>query len=114
VYACKGGGHYSVAALEPKFWSALCQALERPDLVDLQYSEDLAVQSAVAEIFASRSRGEWEQALSGVDACCEPVLDLDEVPSHPQIAARGLFARADRRPPPRLGEHTEEVLRELT
>src|SRR2546428_122438 len=39
VYACKDGGYFSVAALEPKFWSALCDALERPDLVDLQFSE---------------------------------------------------------------------------
>src|SRR5579864_3674867 len=41
VYACKGSGFYSVAALEPKFWSALCQAMERPDLIERQYSEDM-------------------------------------------------------------------------
>src|SRR6266702_6346489 len=40
VYACQGGGFYSVAALEPKFWNALCQAMERPDLIERQYSED--------------------------------------------------------------------------
>src|SRR5438477_1049714 len=129
VYACKDGGYYSVAALEPKFWSALCSALERPDLVDLQYSDDGAVHVAVEEIFASRTRIDWQRKLSALDACCEPVLDLDEVLSHPQIAARRLIETREsgvevrpaiplsegwrRRDAPRLGEHTGEVLAEL-
>src|ERR1700686_4338475 len=39
VYECKGGGFYSVAALEPKFWTTLCNAVARPDLIDQQYSQ---------------------------------------------------------------------------
>src|SRR5258708_29519915 len=34
IYACKGGGFYSVGALEPKFCSALCEAMDRPDLIE--------------------------------------------------------------------------------
>jgi alpha-methylacyl-CoA racemase len=113
VYACKEGGHYSVAALEPKFWSALCQALGRPDLVELQFSEDPSAQGAMEEIFATRTRDQWEERLSTVDACCEPVLDLDEVAEHPQIVARRLLDDAPRGRAPGLGEHTEEILREL-
>ncbi len=113
VYECKDGGHYSVAALEPKFWSALCAALERPDLVELQYSEDLSTQRAVEEVFATRTRDEWERILSAVDACCEPVLELDEVRFHPQVVARRSLQREVRRPAPGLGEHTDEVLREV-
>src|SRR5260370_51793 len=45
VYACKDGRYYNVAALEPKFWSALCYALGRPDQVELQDSEDLSAQA---------------------------------------------------------------------
>ena len=111
VYECGDGRFYSVAALESKFWTALCDALGRPDLVELQYSEDGAVQATMEEIFRSRSRDEWEQVLSAIDACCEPVLDLDEVPSHPQVVARGVLSRKGRGPA--LGEHTDEVLREL-
>jgi crotonobetainyl-CoA:carnitine CoA-transferase CaiB-like acyl-CoA transferase len=129
VYACKDGGYYSVAALEPKFWTALCGALERADLVDLQYAEDSVTHQAMEKIFASRTRSEWQQILSAIDACCEPVLDLDEVATHPQVAARGVIeTRASgvevrpavvlrddwrRRDAPRLGENTAEVLAEI-
>ena len=125
VYACKEGGYYSVAALEGKFWRALCGALERPDLVEQQYSEDASTQAALEEIFASRTRREWQEKLAALDACCEPVLEVDEVRHHPQIAARQLFLSqasgleirpavvlADgwrRREPPRLGEHNAEI-----
>ncbi len=77
----------------------------------------------------TRTRSEWEGALAGLEVCCEPVLDLDEVPSHPQIAARRLIEarpagvevrpavpmRADwrRLDPPGLGEHTADVLSDV-
>ena len=111
VYECKDGRFYSVAALEPKFWTALCQALERPDLVEMHFSEEPATQSTMEDIFRSRTRDEWEQLLAPVDACCEPVLEIDEVRTHPQVAARGMLAKQGRGPA--LGEHTDKVLREL-
>ncbi len=113
VYECKDGRYYSVGALEPKFWNTLCQALERPDLIERQYSEDLGVQATVEEIFRTRTRDQWQERLSGLEVCCEPVLDLDEVASHPQVAARQVFERAKQGRAPRLGEHTKEVLEEI-
>ena len=129
VYACKGDGFYSVGALEPKFWAALCVAVGRPDLVGLQFADGVEgeeVHNVMEEIFASRTRSEWERDLAGLDACCEPVLELDEVASHPQVAARGLITsgktgvevrpavqmRNDwrRKDPPGLGEDTADVL----
>ena len=112
VYECADGRFYSVGALEPKFWAALCTALDRPDLVESQFSESLETQREVEAIFKSRTRDEWQRTLDGVDACCEPVLDLDEVASHPQIAARGVLDRSRRGRAPRLGEHTDELLRD--
>ncbi|MHB8587981.1 MAG: CaiB/BaiF CoA transferase family protein [Candidatus Dormibacteraceae bacterium] len=132
VYACKGGGFYSVGALEPKFWAALCIAVGRPDLVGLQFAEGdegERVHRDMEALFASRTRSEWERELARLDACCEPVLELEEVASHPQVAARRLISdrktgievrpavqmRDDwrRRDAPRLGEHTSEVLAEV-
>jgi crotonobetainyl-CoA:carnitine CoA-transferase CaiB-like acyl-CoA transferase len=64
-----------------------------------------------------------------LEVCCEPVLELHEVASHPQIAARNLIQIREtglevapavptrpewrRLDPPRLGQHTAEVLAEL-
>ena len=132
VYECKDGRFYSVGALEPKFWRELCTAIGRPDLVEMQFAdgpEGEPVHEALQDAFASRTRREWQALLAGLDACCEPVLDIDEVAAHPQIAARGLIERrstgvevrpsvslrADwrRLDPPALGEHTAEILAEV-
>jgi crotonobetainyl-CoA:carnitine CoA-transferase CaiB-like acyl-CoA transferase len=132
VYPCADGRFMSVGALEPKFWRALCEALDRPDLVDGQYAEGAAqegLRAELASVFASRPRDEWTERLAGLEVCCEPVLELDEAGRHPQIQARGLvhefetgaeiapqvpFAPDWRRlGPPRLGEHTSQVLGEV-
>lgn len=132
VYECADGRFFSVGALEPKFWRALCEAFDRPDLVDDQYAEGQPqerLRSELAAIFRGRSRSEWEERLSGLDVCCEPVLELEEVAAHPQISARKLvheFATGleiapavpsspswRRLDPPRLGEHTQELLEEV-
>ncbi|HXC76307.1 MAG TPA: CaiB/BaiF CoA-transferase family protein [Candidatus Acidoferrum sp.] len=132
VYACKDGGFYSVGALEPKFWATLCETIERPDLLDQQFADGdqgAHVHAAMESVFLSRTRKEWEQKLEGLDVCCEPVLELSEVASHPQVVARGLLAttpagievrpgirlRADwkRSGAPDLGEHTADILAEV-
>ena len=132
VYECKDGGYYSVGALEPKFWTALCNAVGEPDLIEVQFAagdDRVRAHRAMEAVFLSRTRSEWERDLAGLEVCCEPILDLSEMASHPQIAARGLVVngpagvevrpavlmRADwrRRDAPRLGEHTSEILSEL-
>jgi len=132
VYETRDGRFYSVGALEPKFWQELCAAFERPDLVARQYAEgadQTALQREVEAIFATRTRDEWQALLGDRDVCCEPVLELDEVPQHPHVLARGLVTEqasgleiapavpADpgwrRRDPPGLGEHTAEILAEV-
>jgi alpha-methylacyl-CoA racemase len=132
VYACKDGGYYSVGALEPKFWTKLCDAVERPDLIASQFAtgdEGARVHRAMEGVFLSGTRDEWQQRLAELEVCCEPVLDLAEVASHPQIAARGLISsrstgvevrpavpiRSDwrRRDAPAMGEQSAEILTEL-
>ncbi len=132
VYRTRDGGYYSVGALEPKFWEELTSALGRPDLCEKQYvegEEQLELQRELERIFASRTRAEWEAVLGDRDVCCEPVLELDEVAEHPHVKARGLIQDRPtgteiapavplgegwrRLDPPRLGEHTAEVLAEV-
>jgi alpha-methylacyl-CoA racemase len=132
VYPCADGRYLSVGALEPKFWRALCAAIGRPDLIDVQYAEGEEQERAratLAAVIATRTRDEWAHALGGLDACCEPVLELDEVAAHPQVRARGMIAERPtglelapavrtngdwrRKDPPRLGEDTPAVLAEV-
>lgn len=132
VYSCAGGGYMSVAALEPKFWEALCGALNRPDLVERQYvegEEQERLHADMEAIFAARTRQEWEVQLSGDELCCEPVLELEEVAGHAHVRHRRLIEVRPtglevapavpvgegwrRRDAPGLGEHTAELLAEI-
>ena len=83
-----------------------------------------------AAIFRTKTRDEWCALLEGTDACFAPVLSLTEAPTHPHNVARQTFVDVDgvmqpapaprfsrtpgaiQRPPARLGEHTEDGLRD--
>jgi crotonobetainyl-CoA:carnitine CoA-transferase CaiB-like acyl-CoA transferase len=129
VYECADGRHLSVGALEPKFWTALVEAIGRPDLLDRHFDESPEAHAELESVFSARTRDEWAQLLDGLDVCVEPVLEVAEVESHPQIAARRLVRRGSggaeiapavpgsdawrRLDAPRLGEHTAELLAEV-
>ncbi|MGD9833611.1 MAG: CaiB/BaiF CoA transferase family protein [Piscinibacter sp.] len=89
----------------------------------------------LAEVMRSRARADWLSALEAARVPCGPINDLAEVFADPQVQARGMTVEmphplADhvrlvaspmkfsatpvqyRRPPPLLGEHTDEVLAE--
>lgn len=87
-------------------------------------------------VFLTRTSGEWLSALDAAGIPCGPIHTLDQVFTMPQVEARDMLIEMDhpaigklplvgsplkfsdtpveyRRPPPRLGEHTDEVLKEL-
>jgi len=134
-YEC-ADGWVALGALEPKFWKAWCDGVERPDLLanafDPPGSES---HQTVCQIFAGRTRDEWTRFADVHDCCLEPVLGLDEVLESELVRARqmvvslaqpgatrpvrllGLPIKLDRTPGdparapgPALGEHTDEVL----
>jgi crotonobetainyl-CoA:carnitine CoA-transferase CaiB-like acyl-CoA transferase len=88
------------------------------------------------EVFLTRSYEEWETLLVGKGIPVGKVNTLAEAVAHPQVAARGSLVEMDhpsvgrtkvvgvparlsatpgavRMPSPRLGEHTEEVMKDL-
>ncbi len=90
-YETEDGGFMSVGAIEPQFFARLCELIEVPQpLRDAQ--EDRArwpaLRQAMADIFRSRTRDAWVHLLDGTDACCTPVLTLQEAAAHPHHAAR--------------------------
>jgi crotonobetainyl-CoA:carnitine CoA-transferase CaiB-like acyl-CoA transferase len=79
MYATADGRYATVAALEPKFFTRLCELLGRPELAARQYdAEQEAVAAALAEIFAQRSLADWLALFGGEDVCVGPVATLAE------------------------------------
>ena len=78
-YRC-ADGWVTLGALEPKFWQAWCQGVGRADLADRQFDPvGSDTHRAVEEVFAARTRDEWQAFNDEHDCCVEPVLDLEEV-----------------------------------
>jgi alpha-methylacyl-CoA racemase len=132
TYECADGRYLAVGALEPRFYAEL---VERTGFAGGHDRTDPAQWPAGrqewARLFRTRTRDDWMRLLEHTDACVAPVLDWREAPDHPHLAARQVFVEnagvvqpapaprfsatpaAIRRPPPRAGEHTDEVLGEL-
>lgn len=91
IYRCADGRFVAVGALELKFWRILCDALQRPPWASQHWSlglvpgsaPSMALRSAVAERFATRTMGEWAEQFAALDACVTPVLRLAELEAHP-------------------------------
>jgi crotonobetainyl-CoA:carnitine CoA-transferase CaiB-like acyl-CoA transferase len=129
-------GWVTCGALEPKFWRAFCEGVERPDLIEKQFAAPGSADwREIADVFRSRTREEWRAFNDEHDAMIEPVLDLDqaldselvreremvvevEQPELGPVRLLGLPIKLSRtpgdaaRPAPALGEHTEQVLGE--
>jgi len=111
-------------AVDPRFAKNADRVRNRAILVPL-----------VAEVMRTRRQREWLDLLEPLGVPCGPINRLDQVFAEPQLAARGLrmdlkhplagtvpqvgtpirfsaTAPDYERPPPLLGEHTAEVLRQ--
>jgi len=75
VYAV-ADGFLTVAALEPDFWAAFCQAIDRKDLKDRQF-DPMAIE-AVQGTLRRATRAEWAARFGDQDVCVEPMLRLEE------------------------------------
>ena len=136
-------GFMTAAVMSNKEWAALARALERPqwlederfktpELRDRNIDARLEMTQAVLK---GRTTADWLLRLEAEGVPCAPVLTREQVIAHPQIAASGILLESEhpvagrlrqtrtaarfatptvvRRGAPRLGEHTEEVLRSL-
>lgn len=135
VYRTRDDRYLAVGALEPKFWIALNTALGRPanlgELVGKPH-EQAKTRAELQAIFETKTAAEWDAVLGQHDCCVEVVTELAELPDHPLHKAREVFFSIDGGegvgpvlqvrtplgtprapgPPPRLGQHTQQVLAE--
>jgi alpha-methylacyl-CoA racemase len=108
-YECADGKFVAVGALEPQFWALLVATLEFDDATmpsPYVRSDWEACAKALGERFRHKTRDEWAEIFSPLDACVAPVLSLTEAVDHPHLVARGSFAEvagvAMPRPAPRF------------
>ncbi len=135
VYRTKDDRYLAVGALEPKFWIALNQAIGRtPNVAEIvgDAAQQERTRGELAAIFAMKTAAEWTALFADKDCLVEPVLEPHEVVDHPLHRAREVFFEIDggegvgpirqvrtpvgtpahASPPPRLGQHSREILRE--
>jgi alpha-methylacyl-CoA racemase len=95
VYECADGGWFSVGAIEPQFYEAFLKVVAPGEPADDQWDQTRWPERRrrLSEAFRTRPRDEWSAAFAGVDACAEPVLDVDELDSHSHLKERGTVWR---------------------
>jgi alpha-methylacyl-CoA racemase len=139
LYETKDGKYVTLAALEQKFWHAFCTHVGHLELLPFHIPHGPEEREQAMEIlrglFKTKTRDEWVAEFADIDACVGPVYSIDEALNDPHAQARGVsvtsgegneafrtlpsFPRLSeantsfteqRYPPPKLGEHTEELL----
>jgi alpha-methylacyl-CoA racemase len=93
-HRCACGGWLAVAALEPRFFANFLRVAALDETwLPRQHDRRAwpAMQEAIANRLAERTRDEWIEAFNGVDACVSPVLTLEQAAEHPQAVARGTW-----------------------
>lgn len=138
IYETADGRYVTLGALEPRFWEEFCAAVGREDLIDFHMAENDRVRKELrdelTELFRSKSASEWEALLGDRDVMFAPVNTVGEAIDSQLTHERGMFieghgrdasprigfpARVEtglevpRGSPPSVGQHTEEVLREV-
>jgi crotonobetainyl-CoA:carnitine CoA-transferase CaiB-like acyl-CoA transferase len=136
-------GYLAVAVYGDHFWPGFCRALELPELIadprfatnELRCVHRDALEPLLSERLASRPREAWMARLAAEGVPAGPVHRVDEALASPQAEARQMvrhvkgphggelallgcpirFSSSEWVPaaPPTLGQHTDDVLREL-
>lgn len=98
-YETADGRFLSIGSLESAFRKALCEAIGKPELLPLSFSNKQAdimqFKEILAETILLKTLDEWMQIFEQVDACVEPVLTFDEVEKHPHFVERGLIVEVE-------------------
>jgi formyl-CoA transferase len=143
VFDTQDGELVMVGAFKPNPLRDICAALEIPDLsvdprfcdLKAQFLHKPELHRIFRERFASNTREFWLARLEEQDLLCAPVRDLREALVDPQTLHNQLIIEGEGegqpvrfigspinlslapvglwRAPPRLGQHTEDILQEL-
>jgi crotonobetainyl-CoA:carnitine CoA-transferase CaiB-like acyl-CoA transferase len=138
TYETADGKYLSIGAVEKRFWQKLCEILEVPDYVDLQYDDQRRQEiiDCLRSTFQQKTLENWEAILDQSDVCWARVQSLGEVLKDPLFRARQMVVEIEdqngkklktlgvpiklsqtpgsvRKPPPGFGRDTAAILQEL-
>ena len=92
-YRTLDGRYLSVGSLEPKFWKAFCDAIERQEFINKTvWPEDVRdLKDEISKTIGAKDLSEWIEIFKDKDCCVEPVQNLKEALSEDEhIKAREL------------------------
>jgi crotonobetainyl-CoA:carnitine CoA-transferase CaiB-like acyl-CoA transferase len=97
-YETKDGKYMSVGPLEPKFSAVFFETIGRPDLIGTQGimpANVKEVKKQIRDILQTKTKDEWVEIFSRVDACVEPVLTVQEALDNEQSKDREMVVDID-------------------
>jgi len=139
IYTCADEKRLALGIIEEHFWIRFCETVGRPDLEDKQWPTGEVARhqfDELAAIFRSEERDRWVRRLMDVDVPVSPVNGMEDAFRNPQLRHRKMLLHLEhpvegripqlgfpikfsqtpgrlKSPPPLLGEHTDDVLREI-
>lgn len=133
VYHSGDGQPLTLAAIEPKFWTNFCRAVEKPEWIELHTIRDQqpALIKSARALFKTKTAAEWTALLEDADCCFTRVVASAQLLDDPQMQARGMVGVSQDGVPwmrspirlsgdtfelsdaPEYGEHTRAVLAEI-
>ncbi len=138
-----GDGDLMLAVMTEKQFASLMRELGRADVLDdprfadwpSRSQNEKALRAIIEEALASADAKTWEKRLTAADVPCAGIWAISEIVHHPQLAHREVLQHIDApygsltligsgfqlehdgggidRPPPTIGEHSEEILAEI-
>jgi crotonobetainyl-CoA:carnitine CoA-transferase CaiB-like acyl-CoA transferase len=137
IYECSDGRFVVLAALEGQFFQVFLKQIQKEELIKPAMNGEFEiVKQELTKFFKSKTYQDLEPIFKNPNACLFPILTLEEVFSNIHFIERGTIIQINdqelglikipgspfkfsktpisyRLPPPKLGEHTEEILKPL-
>ena len=120
TYECADGKYVAIGAIEPQFYAEL---MAKAEISDPQFAaqHDVAqwpaLKDKLAAVVRSKTRDEWDQIMSGSDACFAPVLTMQEATEYSANRERAVYTQVEElvhpSPAPRF-ERTPSDIRHST
>jgi crotonobetainyl-CoA:carnitine CoA-transferase CaiB-like acyl-CoA transferase len=89
VWRTRDGKHICTTDMEPRYWDAFCELIERPQWKKLLHKRS-EYEAELREIFLTRDRDEWIKLFRSAGTQGAPVLSLAETLKDPHALARGV------------------------